>query len=61
MLKIRLATGLDRVSLTANENETLEGFVSDGYIQAEQWNKGSVVLSKTGRLIADRIVREILL
>ena len=61
MLKIRLATGLDRTSLTAKENETLEGFVSDGYLQAEQWNKGSVVLSKTGRLIADRIVREILL
>lgn len=61
MLKIRLASGLDRAELTAREQDSIAGFVTEGYLQAEQWDGGSVVLSKTGRLIADRIVREILL
>jgi oxygen-independent coproporphyrinogen-3 oxidase len=61
MLKIRLASGLDRAALTAREQDAIAGFVSAGYLLAKQWDGGSVVLSKTGRLIADRIVREILL
>ena len=61
MLKIRLATGLDRKTLTPSENKSIESFADGGYLQAEQWNNGRVVLSNTGRLIADRIVREILL
>jgi putative oxygen-independent coproporphyrinogen III oxidase len=61
MLKIRLASGLDRAALSTREQDSIAGFVSEGYLQAAQWDRGSVVLSKTGRLIADRIVREILL
>ena len=61
MLKIRLASGLDRVALTVREQDSIAGYVGEGYLQSEQWDNGSVVLSKTGRLIADRIVREILL
>ncbi len=61
MLQIRLATGLDRAALSGDEQGSLSGFLSDGFLDGEAWARGAVVLSKTGRLIADRIVREILL
>ena len=61
MLQIRLVTGLQRASLSENEQRSLSGFLSDGFLDDEAWARGAVVLSKTGRLIADRIVREILL
>jgi oxygen-independent coproporphyrinogen-3 oxidase len=61
MLQIRLATGLDRAALSEAEQGRLSTFLSDGYLVEEEWARGAVVLTKTGRLIADRIVREILL
>ncbi len=61
MLQIRLATGIPLSSLSPNEQRSLPGFLADGYLLGPAWEGGSVILSQTGRLIADRIVREILL
>ena len=61
MLQIRLATGIKREVLTSTETQSLTTFMSDGYLLSGAWERGSVVLSAKGRLIADRIVREILL
>ena len=61
MLQIRLATGIPLSSLSPNEQRSLPSFLADGYLLGPAWEGGSVILSRTGRLIADRIVREILL
>jgi len=60
MLQIRLATGLALESLSASEAKSLPGFLADGYLLSTAWEQGRLVLSQSGRLIADRIVREIL-
>ena len=61
MLQIRLVTGLERAWLSASEASSLVEFVEAGHLQAEAWEAGRVILSQTGRLIADRIVHQILL
>jgi oxygen-independent coproporphyrinogen-3 oxidase len=61
MLQIRLASGISKEFLSESENSALLPYLSDGYLLESAWEHGSIVLSKTGRLIADRIVREILL
>ena len=60
MLQIRLATGLSRSALTESEAKSLPTFLAEGYLLPTAWESGQVVLSQTGRLMADRIVREIL-
>jgi oxygen-independent coproporphyrinogen-3 oxidase len=60
MLQIRLATGLSRSALSESEAKSLPTFLAEGYLLPSAWENGQVVLSKTGRLMADRIVREIL-
>jgi oxygen-independent coproporphyrinogen-3 oxidase len=61
MLAIRMPAGISRATLDAAAQERLVGYVSSGALQESDWRAGSVVLTATGRLIADRIVREILL
>jgi coproporphyrinogen III oxidase-like Fe-S oxidoreductase len=61
MLRIRLLDGIRKSYLTDGEQSSLENFLAEGYLNSFSWERGSVVLSTTGRLIADRIVREILL
>jgi len=60
MLEIRLARGIDSKTLTAEQISTLEGFKNQGHLLDGSWASGRIVLSTSGRLIADRIVREIL-
>ena len=60
MLQIRLATGLSLSALSESEAKSLPTFLAEGYLLPSAWENGQVVLSKTGRLMADRIVREIL-
>jgi len=60
MLEIRLARGIDSKTLTAEQISTLEGFKNQGHLLEDSWSSGRIVLSRSGRLIADRIVREIL-
>ena len=60
MLQIRLAKGLSLSALSESEAKSLPTFLAEGYLLPNAWENGQVVLSKTGRLMADRIVREIL-
>ena len=61
MLLIRLAKGLDLAALSERSRQSLEQYLVANHLVADAWANGRVVLSGTGRLIADRIVREILL
>jgi len=61
MLQIRLAAGISKSSLSQAEQLALTSFLQGGFLVRSAWARGAVVLSTTGRLIADRIVREILL
>jgi len=59
-LQIRLASGIALDSLSATEAKALPGFLAEGHLDRTAWERGRLVLSPTGRLVADRIVREIL-
>ena len=61
MLSIRLPSGISKDSLSSEQVKTLEPYLDNGALDLDKWGAGSVSLSLTGRLIADRIVREILL
>jgi len=61
MLSIRLPSGISKDSLSIEQVKTLEPYLESGALDLHKWGAGSVSLSLTGRLIADRIVREILL
>lgn len=60
MLQIRLREGISSDGLGAEVSTKLQGYVDGGFLDPIAWKGGRVVLTRTGRLIADRIVREIL-
>ena len=61
MLEIRLKSGIAKSSLTAEQLDALESFRIGGSLDPDMWAAQRVALTQSGRLIADRIVREILL
>jgi oxygen-independent coproporphyrinogen-3 oxidase len=61
MLEIRLKSGIAKSSLTAEQLDALESFRIGGALDPDMWAAQRVALTQSGRLIADRIVREILL
>ena len=61
MLGIRLPEGIAKATLTGEQINRLESYLSDGYLGSVEWSNGRVSLTRTGRLIADRIVRELLI
>jgi oxygen-independent coproporphyrinogen-3 oxidase len=61
MLSIRLPEGITKESLTADQIMSLDQYLQSGALDSTKWDAGSVSLTLNGRLIADRIVREILL
>jgi hypothetical protein len=61
MLEIRLPRGLEKSSLASASLARLESYLTGGQISQEQWDQGRISLTISGRLMADRIVREILL
>ena len=61
MLQIRRREGIDLDSLSKVQIEKAEPFVSSGHLDKNRWGEKKLVLSKEGRLIADRIVRELVL
>ena len=61
MLSIRLPEGITKDSLSGNQIMSLNQYLESGALDSEKWDAGSVSLTLSGRLIADRIVREILL
>jgi oxygen-independent coproporphyrinogen-3 oxidase len=61
MLEIRLKSGIAKSSLAAKQIDALESFRIGGALDPDMWAAQRVALTQSGRLIADRIVREILL
>ena len=61
MLSIRLPQGLEKNTLNNQQILELTDYVNSGHLDQENWNLGRAILTLDGRLIADRIVREILL
>ncbi len=61
MLEIRLKYGISKSSLSAESISNLTSYVAGGQISQDLWSAGRVALTLSGRLMADRIVREILL
>ena len=61
MLSIRLPEGITKDSLSADQILCLDQYLKSGALDAAKWDAGYVSLTLSGRLIADRIVREILL
>lgn len=59
MLKIRLRDGLRRNELSVEQAVIVERYVSSGAIDTIAWSQGHLVLTVDGRLIADRIVRDL--
>ena len=60
MLQIRMRDGIELNSLVSRERERAESFRDSGHIEASEWERGRLALTPSGRLIADRIVREML-
>lgn len=61
MLSLRLPAGVAKQTL--NEQQLLEllEYVESGHLDQSNWNDGRATLTVDGRLIADRILRQILL
>lgn len=56
LLKIRLPRGIKLSTLSVEQHTVLEEFLKDGHLSHEHWDSGSVSLTQSGRLLADRIV-----
>jgi oxygen-independent coproporphyrinogen-3 oxidase len=61
MLQIRMPDGITKNSLDDAALLRLESYLAGGQISKEHWDQGQVSLTLSGRLMADRIVREILM
>lgn len=61
MLSIRLPGGVEKSTLNEKQILDLSGYVKSGHLDKGNWDNGRASLTLEGRLIADRIVREILL
>ena len=59
MLSIRMSYGILLNDLTAEQISRVEGYRESGHLDKSRWNEGSLQLTPQGRLIADRIVREL--
>lgn len=61
MLSIRLTSGIETNSLNQTQIQGLSGYLNSGHLDQYQWDRGKAILTVDGRLIADKILREILL
>ncbi len=60
LLNIRLPQGIALSTLNEGQLTNLRPFLNDGHLSTEMWEQGRVSLTQTGRLLADRIVRDAL-
>lgn len=61
MLSLRLPTGIDKEVLNELQLSELSGYVDSGHLDQANWIQGRATLTLDGRLIADQILRQILL
>lgn len=59
MLGIRLREGLARNELNDIQEEVVAKYIASQAIDQSSWDKGRLTLTLKGRLIADRIVRDL--
>ena len=59
MLMIRLRDGLRSSDLTKEQNEVVSRYLDSGSFDRDGWRRGELILTVEGRLIADRIVRDL--
>jgi len=59
MLSIRMRDGISLSALSAGQIEKVAQYRQSGHLDAMRWDEGTLQLTPTGRLIADRIVREL--
>ncbi len=61
MLAIRMPGGLKRTELSSEQIGLLAPYLDAGFVEAEAWERGELTLTQSGRLIADRIVRDLVI
>jgi putative oxygen-independent coproporphyrinogen III oxidase len=59
MLSIRMREGIALSKLSADQIQKVAGYRQSGHLDAAHWQSGTLRLTPQGRLIADRIVREL--
>jgi putative oxygen-independent coproporphyrinogen III oxidase len=60
MLRVRLHEGLAAETLTSSGRRAIAGLIADGLVDPASAFRGRVVLTFTGRLLADAVVRRLL-
>ena len=60
MLELRMRSGISYSSYSPELVAGLKEYLAEGYLEQSAWQDGRLVLTQRGRLIADRIVRQIL-
>jgi putative oxygen-independent coproporphyrinogen III oxidase len=59
MLSIRMRGGILLADLTQGQRERVAEYHQSGHLDSTRWDEGTLELTPNGRLIADRIVREL--
>lgn len=59
MLSIRMRDGISLADLSEAQREKVAPYRETGHVDSARWEEGSLQLTPNGRLIADRIVREL--
>lgn len=59
MLSIRMRGGISLSDLSQGQRERVAEYRQSGHLDSTQWDMGTMQLTPNGRLIADRIVREL--
>ena len=61
MLSIRMREGISLRKLSQEQIAKVSGYCQSGHLDQARWHEGTLQLTPHGRLIADRIVRELVL
>lgn len=59
MLSIRMRGGISLAELSIDQRSRVAPYRNSGHLDSVQWDAGTLQLTPIGRLIADRIVREL--
>lgn len=59
LLSIRMRGGISLDDLSRGQREKVGEYRQSGHLDSTRWDEGTLQLTPTGRLIADRIVREL--
>lgn len=60
MLEIRMSEGIALAKFSSEQGKIAEKYLASSHLDHKKWEQGKLVLTQSGRLIADRIVRELL-